>query len=287
MGSIFGIIIFPISVPEASCAKNVTFNFGGESLNYHFNCKEVDAETGNYYYGARYYDPQISVWLSVDRLAAKYPQVSPYNFSLNNPINLIDPNGDSVIVSGDQSKMLVKELNKRLRNELKIKRDKKSGNLTYEFVGDKEKISIEAQDMMNAIDDGRINVNIEASQSGINVEGQVAIGSFLGSELSSDGKSVETNQKVVPFILRAFDKASGSPRGQSILHEVLEPYEAGILSLSQQKNAKRGGSIYESAHSCVPPQGFDANSIGAERDPRTGWIHFYINGSTYVETLRK
>ncbi len=51
---------------------------------------------GNYYYGARYYDPKISVWLSVDRMASKYPHMSPYNFSGNNPINLTDPNGDSL-----------------------------------------------------------------------------------------------------------------------------------------------------------------------------------------------
>lgn len=67
---------------------------------FRFNGKECDEETGNYYYGARYYDPKVSVWLSVDRLAAKYPHVSPYNFTLNNPINLINPNGDSVNVSG-------------------------------------------------------------------------------------------------------------------------------------------------------------------------------------------
>jgi RHS repeat-associated protein len=51
---------------------------------------------GHYYYGAGYYDPKVSVWLSVDRLAAKYPSSSPYVFSGNNPIMLIDPNGDSL-----------------------------------------------------------------------------------------------------------------------------------------------------------------------------------------------
>ncbi len=48
---------------------------------------------GHYYYGARYYDPKVSVWLSVDPLAAKYPSLTPYNFVRNNPISLVDPNG--------------------------------------------------------------------------------------------------------------------------------------------------------------------------------------------------
>ena len=63
---------------------------------YRFNGKEVDPETGNGYYGARYYNPKISVWLSVDPLAHEYPNLSPYNFAANNPILLFDPNGESI-----------------------------------------------------------------------------------------------------------------------------------------------------------------------------------------------
>jgi RHS repeat-associated protein len=53
----------------------------------------VRANTGLFYYGARHYDAKISVWLSVDPLAAKYPGWSPYNFTMNNPLNLADPDG--------------------------------------------------------------------------------------------------------------------------------------------------------------------------------------------------
>ncbi|PZQ88021.1 MAG: hypothetical protein DI548_05230, partial [Flavobacterium johnsoniae] len=60
---------------------------------YKFNGKELDEETGLYYYGARYYDPKISIWLSVDPLAEKGPEYSPYCFAMNSPINMIDPDG--------------------------------------------------------------------------------------------------------------------------------------------------------------------------------------------------
>ena len=71
------------------------------ATNYKFNGKELDEETGLYYYGARYYDPRISIWYSVDPLAEKYPNVSPYVYCANNPILYTDPNGMEVIVTGE------------------------------------------------------------------------------------------------------------------------------------------------------------------------------------------
>jgi RHS repeat-associated protein len=60
---------------------------------YKFNGKELDEETGFYYYGARYYDPRISIWQSVDPLAEKFFNRNPYEYCFSNPINLTDPTG--------------------------------------------------------------------------------------------------------------------------------------------------------------------------------------------------
>ena len=62
---------------------------------YLFNAKELDEETGLYYYGARYYNPRISLWLSTDPLQEKKPFVSTYTYTLNNPVKFIDPTGMS------------------------------------------------------------------------------------------------------------------------------------------------------------------------------------------------
>ena len=53
-------------------------------------------DTGNYYYGARYYNPMISTWLSVDAMAtnAHNLPLTPYHFSANNPVMIIDPDGN-------------------------------------------------------------------------------------------------------------------------------------------------------------------------------------------------
>ncbi|MBR0054576.1 MAG: hypothetical protein IJP65_04645 [Bacteroidales bacterium] len=42
---------------------------------------------------ARHYHPTLSIWLSVDPMADKYPGVSPYAYCANNPVRLVDPNG--------------------------------------------------------------------------------------------------------------------------------------------------------------------------------------------------
>ena len=53
---------------------------------YLFNAKEFDEETGLYYYGARYYEPRLSLWMSTDIEKEKYPDVTPYCYVANNPV---------------------------------------------------------------------------------------------------------------------------------------------------------------------------------------------------------
>ena len=63
------------------------------------NCsKERDEETGFGYFGARYMDHELmTMWLSVDPMAGKYPSISPYAYCAWNPIKLVDPDGLEVI----------------------------------------------------------------------------------------------------------------------------------------------------------------------------------------------
>nr|MBP8947140.1 type IV secretion protein Rhs [Bacteroidales bacterium] len=59
-----------------------------------FTAKELDNETSYTYFGARYYDSELSGWLSVDPMCDKYPSTSAYMYCLGNPVKLIDPNGE-------------------------------------------------------------------------------------------------------------------------------------------------------------------------------------------------
>ncbi len=60
-----------------------------------YNGKELNEEMGLdwYDYGFRMYDPTLGRWHVQDPLMEKYPGVSPFNYVLNNPLNLIDPFG--------------------------------------------------------------------------------------------------------------------------------------------------------------------------------------------------
>jgi RHS repeat-associated protein len=60
---------------------------------YKFNGKELDEETGLYYYGARYLDSKMSLFLSVDPLVES--TMDPYGYCYQNPLKFIDPTGMS------------------------------------------------------------------------------------------------------------------------------------------------------------------------------------------------
>ncbi len=72
-------------------------NHSTPSYRYGFNGKEKDdeinSEGNSYDFGARMYDGRSGRWLAIDPSALNYPDVSPYNFVLNNPIPLVDPDG--------------------------------------------------------------------------------------------------------------------------------------------------------------------------------------------------
>ncbi len=187
---------------------------------YKFNAKEFDAETGNYYYGARYYDPKFSIWLSVDPLAEEYPSWTPYHYAHNNPLRYIDPTGmsaDDVIIKGKLADKATEQLN--ASTSLEITRDKKTGKLSA--TGEAETKS--DQLLLEAIKDEKRTVKIKATER--NKEG----GSFIfgdvfnGSRQKKNG-DVIAKQTLNPNQAKIIEEFAEMPEGSIAKHSVLEAY---------------------------------------------------------------
>ena len=87
-GNLYGI--------EKSCAGAYRFGFNGKE-----NDNEVKGNGNQQDYGMRIYDTRLSRFLSVDPLTGKYPELTPYQFASNTPIQAIDLDGlEMFLVNG-------------------------------------------------------------------------------------------------------------------------------------------------------------------------------------------
>ena len=85
-------------------SENKYYAFGGakdgnyianvnNNYRFSFNGKPDDAGTGLQDYGMRMYDDEIGRFLSVDPIASRYPNLTPFQFASNKPIWAIDLDG--------------------------------------------------------------------------------------------------------------------------------------------------------------------------------------------------
>ncbi len=117
LNSEFGItaphFVIPQPTPNSSLlTPNWTFTF---------SAKERDLETGLSYFGSRYYSSDLSIWLSVDPMSDKYASLSPYVYCADNPVKLVDPNGEDIeivtIIDGNGNKIITINFTAKIVNK--------------------------------------------------------------------------------------------------------------------------------------------------------------------------
>ena len=210
---------------------------------YTFSAKEKDSETGLSYFGSRYYSSDLSIWLSVDPMSDKYASLSPYTYCANNPVKLVDPNGEEVWIIGDDVDGALNQLQNQTGLKLSISDD---GQLSY-----KGEIKTEIDKMIaNAIDDENITVNMIANIS--NTFGDVTTevgGGYMGNTYE-DGH-VCTDQFVSTSLLADFDLSVGDAKtGLTMVHELAESYYGGQMALQRKESSPISGvgCTYNEAH---------------------------------------
>ena len=84
----------PIGAGDVGSRPTANYSLLTANWSYTFSAKEKDSETGLSYFGSRYYSSDLSIWLSVDPMSDKYAYQSGYVYCGNNPLRVVDPNGE-------------------------------------------------------------------------------------------------------------------------------------------------------------------------------------------------
>jgi len=207
-----------------------------------------------YNFGARYYDPRVGVFLTVDPLMDKYPGISSYAYAANNPIKFVDPDGMDLELNFYKGKKnesssaeLIQIINQGLDGQFEavFSKGKNGGKNSLKLKateggGDMSKMSLEAQSFYNELNNMITNRNTTA-----------VIDVFYGKKDVNIGR-YDINAIDIADIKQFDDFGKGSATKQGkLIHEFAEQFSKAQLGF--RKGDNKG---YSKSHS----KGIDAEN---------------------------
>ncbi|SZD74365.1 Cell wall-associated polypeptide CWBP200 [Candidatus Ornithobacterium hominis] len=221
-----------------------------KTMPYLFNGKELDTETGLYYYGARYYDPRVSLWLNVDPLAEEFPEWSPYSYGFNNPLRFTDPTGmapEDIIIRGKNNSSVTIKTD---LVDISVNAGSVVGDLGGNYTLQGDDVLVAALDIVGIVDPTGVAdiaaATLEAEQGNwgsaiLSAAGVVPIVGDIG-KVGKVGKHLKTIEKAIDGAKaknlaeaaeKGIPKSQLGPSGKPKIHTVSKP------NLKQAKDAAR------------------------------------------------
>ena len=231
---------------------------------YLLNAKELDEESGLYYYEARYLDSKHGTFNSRDPLFEKYFWMSPYAYCMNNPLRYIDPTGmDLDVASNEESKNDILSIVNSTNRDRVVFNDNGSVCIDFDGLDDEGKNKMLKQDkglsLINDMIESDKKMLYEASDVGLCLdrdgkrEGMPMSLAFEGIlNLSNFGKDSEngyTNrpregydgQVTISISGQYNDKNGNNLRISTVFHELAENYERTHNGCDYKPNKSNGG----------------------------------------------
>ena len=244
---------------------------------YTFSAKERDPETGYSYFGARYYDPNVSVWLSVDPMADKYPYQSGYCYVGWRPLMMIDPNGlweqdadgNWIAKKGDSWWSLHQQSGMSWKETMSFAKSYNAarGKDNWKFVGVGDKVTLPGSVQKSG--SSNRNTKSSAAPSGCAKTGASSSSTAKTSTSPSGNNNASSNKTVVPQ----------RQEGKNIEPPLTVSFNRGIPQIETNFTDKQWGA--------VTPGPFIIYSKGGSQDPYYNThepghvLQFYLLGPAY------
>jgi RHS repeat-associated protein len=226
----------------------------GQVPDFKFNAKELDEESGMYYFEARYQSPPV--FISRDPLFEKYPTLSPYAYCANNPIKYIDPTGmegeitDLVTADKDNKTKNTQELTKSLskitglnvgivkrgnKSYLSYQKDKNGNPVVNHDANGKEIGSTIARKMLKTMIDNEKELHVSLAYSGSYAEND---GVYLDFDRIKDfinGVQGGLNPETMGYGMSFLHELDHTSFGGNSNHDDVEKETFGIIGETVKK----------------------------------------------------
>jgi len=232
---------------------------------YKYNGKEFVEMSGydGLDYGARTYFVDRNGWGSVDPLAEKYPNISPYAYCAGNPVNAVDPDGMDWIYSTDDKKY-------SWRDDINAKSKMPEG---YQYVGAKNNDILTHMGVSNKYETKTDNNTGIGAVSGDNKgpAGEGILGATssdvkadirIDTNVSNNKKNITDNNKSGKTFNGVTVTAYVSERGASSSDD-LTSNSYGVLSVSQGRKEYTAG-LFEPKGSYLSETGTAATTASIQ-----------------------